>query len=54
MKKTKQKNTISEYLTEIMRKNPKICSGRKNYSFFNYRLLKNIELIKKFNKHNKE
>ena len=41
---------IPEYLETLIKKYPKIISGRKNYEFFEKRILKNLELIKKYKK----
>ena len=43
-------NKIPNYLIKIIKEYPKITSGRKDYIFFNQRILKNIELTKKFMK----
>ena len=43
MKKIKQ-----SYLKTLLKKYPKIASGRKNYAFYEKRILKNIKLVKKF------
>ena len=37
-----------KYLKILIKQNPKIISGRKNYEFFEKRILKNLELIKKY------
>jgi hypothetical protein len=39
---------IPEYLKALIKKYPKIISGRKNYEFFQKRIQKNLELIKKY------
>ena len=45
----KTKNSISvKYLEKIIKENPKIISGRKNYKEHHKRILRNIEVIKKF------
>tara|TARA_B110000495_G_scaffold183920_1_gene180594 strand:- start:249 stop:395 length:147 start_codon:yes stop_codon:yes gene_type:complete len=41
---------IPRYLKILIKKYPKIISGRKNYDFFEKRILKNLELIKKYKK----
>jgi len=41
---------IPGYLKMLIKKYPKIISGRKNYDFFEKRILKNIELVKKYKK----
>ena len=45
-----KKILYSKYLIELTKMYPKITSGRKNYLFAHKRILKNIELIKKFKK----
>jgi DNA-binding transcriptional MerR regulator len=44
---------IPQYLSDILKKNPKIKSGRKNYQEQHIRLLKQINLIKKYFKSDK-
>ena len=44
---------IPQYLSNILKQNPKIKSGRKNYWEQHIRLLKQINLIKKYFKLNK-
>ena len=49
--KNKLKN--NKYIEDIIKKYPKIASGRKNFKKHNTRILKTLELIKKyFNKSN--
>ena len=50
MKRIKKNKKNSEYLIKIIKQNPKICSGRRNYEYFYNRILNNIDLIKKFKK----
>ena len=46
---SKTKNDISlRCLEKIIKENPKIISGRKNYKEHHNRILKNIKNIKKF------
>ena len=42
--------SIPKYLKILIKQYPKIISGRKNYKFFEKRILKNLELIKKYKK----
>ena len=49
-------NKIPKYLKNLIRDYPKITSGRKNFDQHNYRIIKTIELIRKYFKlkdHNK-
>ena len=46
MRKIKKK--LPEYLNQIITNNPRIASGRKNYENQHKRVLKNIELTKKY------
>ena len=39
-----------KYLKILIKQYPKIISGRKNYEFFEKRILKNLDLIKKYRK----
>ena len=39
---------IPKYLKALIKKYPKIISGRKNYEFFEKRIQKNLELVKKY------
>ena len=39
-----------KYLKILIKQYPKITSGRKNYEFFEKRILKNLDLIKKYRK----
>ena len=41
---------IPKYLKKLIEQYPEIISGRKNYEFFEKRILKNLELIKKYKK----
>ena len=41
---------MPKYLKILIKQYPKIISGRKNYDFFEKRILKNLELIKKYKK----
>ena len=42
------KINTSDYLKKIIKLNPKICSGRKNYNKFENRITKNILLTDLF------
>ena len=48
------KNKIPKYLNSIINENPKICSGRKNFAEHQYRIEKNIKLIKEYLKKQKK
>jgi hypothetical protein len=39
---------IPDYLKILIKKYPDVVSGRKKYKFFEKRILKNLELIKKY------
>ena len=44
---------MPDYLMDLISKNPKIVSGRKNFSEYQYKISKTLSLIKKyFNKTN--
>ena len=43
-----KKNKISKYLKILIKDHPKITSGRKNFDQHNYRIVKTIEIIKKY------
>jgi len=43
-----KKNKIPKYLKILIKNNPKITSGRKNFDQHNYRIVKTIETIKKY------
>ena len=47
-----KKNQIPKYLESIISKYPDITSGRKNYLEHHQRILKQIQLIKKYFKEN--
>ena len=50
MQKISQKKINQKYLQKIIKDNPQICSGRKNYDKFYNRILKNILLTKAYSK----
>ena len=39
---------IPKYLKNLIKDNPKVISGRKNFDKHNYRIIKTIKIIKKF------
>jgi len=41
---------IPKYLKILIKKYTEIISGRKNHEFFEKRILKNLDLIKKYKK----
>jgi len=41
-------NQTPKYILELVKKYPRISSGRKNYKEHHNRVLKTIELIKKY------
>jgi len=43
-----KKNKIPKYLKNLIKDYPKITSGRKNYYQHNFRIIKTIEIIKKY------
>ena len=52
--KIKIKKNNQEYVNDLIKKYPKIKSGRKNYKKHYYRILTNILLSKGFNNLSKE
>ena len=48
-----KKNKIPYYLKILIKDHPKITSGRKNFDQHNYRIVKTIEIIKKYFKFKK-
>jgi len=46
MKILKIKITNKNYISELKKNNPELCSGRKNYNDFEIRIIKNILLTK--------
>ena len=46
------KNTIPIYILKFIRKFPEAISGRKNYKKQNQRIIKNLELTRKYIKMN--
>ena len=44
----KKKNQIPTYIKKILKNNPKLRSGRKNYKKHEKRISDTIKLIKKF------
>ena len=44
----KKSKIIKNYIKDILTQYPKIASGRKNYDFYDKRIMKNIKLVKKF------
>ena len=53
MKFNRQNLKIPQYLEKIIKLFPHISSGRKNYKDQHIRILKNIDIVKKFIKKNK-
>ncbi len=53
MKFNRQNLKIPQYLKKIIKLFPHISSGRKNYKDQHIRILKNIDIVKKFIKKNK-
>jgi len=43
-----KKNKIPKYLKILIENYPKITSGRKNFDKHNYRIIKTIQIIKKY------
>tara|TARA_B100000674_G_C37049386_1_gene562211 strand:- start:276 stop:422 length:147 start_codon:yes stop_codon:yes gene_type:complete len=41
-------NKTPKYISELIKKNPKIISGRKNWNQYEYRIEQTIKLIKKY------
>ena len=39
---------MPDYLIDLIKRNPKIVSGRKNFNEYQYRISKTIGLIKKY------
>ena len=44
----RSKNKMPKYLMDLIKKNPKIVSGRKNFDDYQLRILKTLSLIKKY------
>tara|TARA_X000000950_G_scaffold115354_1_gene144931 strand:- start:375 stop:530 length:156 start_codon:yes stop_codon:yes gene_type:complete len=42
------KNKIPKYIKDLVRNNPKITSGRKNFANHQFRIVETIKLIKKY------
>ena len=53
MKFNKKNTQIPKYLEKIIKLFPHISAGRKNYKDQHIRILKNIDIVKKFMKKNK-
>ena len=45
-----ERNKVSQYLSELIKKNPLLTSGRHNYKHNQNRIFKILKLIKKFKK----
>tara|TARA_Y100000816_G_C25994045_1_gene519278 strand:- start:364 stop:516 length:153 start_codon:yes stop_codon:yes gene_type:complete len=43
-----KKNSIPLYIKAIIRENPKVSSGRKNFSGHHKRIIDTIKIIKKY------
>tara|TARA_Y100001980_G_C14487090_1_gene264670 strand:+ start:492 stop:644 length:153 start_codon:yes stop_codon:yes gene_type:complete len=43
-----KKNKISKYLKILIKDHPKITSGRKNFDLHHDRIVKTVEIIKKY------
>jgi len=43
-----KKNKIPKYLKILIKNHPKITSGRRNFDQHNYRIIKTMEIIKKY------
>tara|TARA_B100001057_G_scaffold301602_1_gene301831 strand:- start:22 stop:174 length:153 start_codon:yes stop_codon:yes gene_type:complete len=43
-----KKNKIPKYLKELVKDHPKITSGRKNFDQHHNRIIKTIDIIKKY------
>tara|TARA_B100000674_G_C37140222_1_gene601793 strand:- start:103 stop:261 length:159 start_codon:yes stop_codon:yes gene_type:complete len=44
----KKKNKIPKYLQILIKDYPKITSGRKNFDQHHFRILKTLDIIKKY------
>tara|TARA_B100001029_G_C14826665_1_gene320693 strand:- start:456 stop:608 length:153 start_codon:yes stop_codon:yes gene_type:complete len=44
------KNSLPKYVEDLVKKYPKIISGRKNFLHFNARINETLKLIRKFYK----
>jgi len=42
------KNKIPRYVKDLVKNNPKITSGRKNFTEHHFRIIETIKLIKKY------
>ena len=43
-----KKSKMPDYIMDLIKKNPNIVSGRKNFDNYNLRILKTLNLIKKY------
>jgi len=43
-----KKNKIPKYLKILIKNHPNITSGRRNFDQHNYRIIKTMEIIKKY------
>ena len=44
----KKKTQMPEYIIELIKKHPNITSGRKNFLKHHHRIIKTLDLIKKY------
>ena len=44
------KSTIPQYIKDLIKKYPQIVSGRKNFKFYNDRIVKTLKLVKEYYK----
>jgi len=42
------KNKIPKYLTVLIKKNPKITAGRKNFQYQHDRIIKTVKIVRKY------
>ena len=44
------KKTMPQYIKDLIKKYPQIVSGRKNFKFYNDRIVKTLKLVKEYYK----
>ena len=44
------KSTAPQYIRDLIKKYPQIVSGRKNFKFYNDRIVKTLKLVKEYYK----
>ena len=44
------KSTVPQYIKDLIKEYPQIVSGRKNFKFYNDRIVKTLKLVKEYYK----